>query len=285
MPFVLAVDARGTSSRAHPNSLHTVKELSMRASFIIPLFAITVATNASAQDLTARDKWADSARREIEAASVEGSTERLHAARALIERALTAFPNDPLLLHYQGYSLYREAGLMQGMKREEKEIRRVLEAADAVLERSAKKLDLAETHALRSSVIGQQIGSNPLRGMTLGPRASSAMDRAMELAPDNPRVWLMRGISAMFTPGMFGGGQGRADEYLNKAIALFASDKPAPPAPAWGHADAWIWLGQLRQQQGRIADARKAYTTALEIQPGNGWVQYVLLPALDRAGR
>jgi tetratricopeptide (TPR) repeat protein len=237
------------------------------------------------QSNPARDRWADSARREIESASIAGDSERLTASRALLERALTAFPGDPLLLHYQGYAMYREAGLMQGLQRPEKEIRAVLEAAEEVLAQSAKKLDMPETHALRASVIGQAIGSNPLRGMTMGPRASGAMDRAIELGPKNPRVWLLRGINAMFTPGMFGGGQDRADEYLNKALELFASDTPAPPAPAWGHADVHIWLGQLRQQQGRIADARKAYTTALELQPGNQWVRQVLLPALDRAAR
>jgi tetratricopeptide (TPR) repeat protein len=238
-----------------------------------------------AQTLTGRDRWADSARREIEAATLAGNLERLQATRAFVERALTAFPNDPLLLHYQGYSLYREATLMQGMKRDEKQIRQVLEASDAALEKSAKKLDLPETHALRSSVIGQMIGSNPLRGMTLGPRSSSAMDRAIELGPNNPRVWLMRGISAMFTPSLFGGGEDKAQEYLDKAIALYATDAPTPPAPAWGHADAYIWMGQLRQKQGRIADARKAYLTALELQPDNGWVRNVLLPGLERAAR
>jgi tetratricopeptide (TPR) repeat protein len=239
----------------------------------------------SPQALTGRDKWADSARREIEAANAAGNLDRLKEARAMLERALTAFPNDPLLQHYQGYALYREATVMQGMKRDEKEIRAVLEAADDVLGLSAKKLDLPETYAIQSSVIGQMIGSNPLRGMTMGPRSSGAMDRALELGAKNPRVWLMRGISAMFTPGMFGGGEDRAEEYLNKAVALFATDAPAPPAPAWGRADAYIWIGQLRQQQGRLADARKAYTTALEIQPDNGWVRHVLLPALDRVER
>ena len=240
---------------------------------------------ATAQELTGRDRFADSARREIEAALFEGSIERLQGARAMLERALTAFPNDGLLLHYQGYALYREANLMMGMQRSEKEVRPVLEAADEVLERSAKKLDMAETHALRSSVIGQMIGSNPLRGMTLGPRSSSAMDRAVALGARNPRVWLIRGISAMFTPGMFGGGTERAEEYLGKALTLFESDRPAAPAPAWGRAEAYVWIGQLRQKQGRIADARKAYTTALEIEPDYQWVRHVLLPALDRAGR
>ena len=240
---------------------------------------------AATQELTGRDKWADSARREIEAANAAGNLDRIKGARAMLERALTAFPNDPLLQHYQGYALYREATVMQGMRSDEKAIKATLEAAEDVLGLSAKKLNLPETFALQSSVIGQMIGSNPLRGMTMGPRSSAAMDRAIELGPNNPRVWLMRGIGAMFTPGMFGGGQDRAEEYLNKAVALFAADAPAPPAPAWGRADAYIWIGQLRQQQGRIADARKAFNTALEIQPDNGWVRHVLLPGLDRVER
>jgi tetratricopeptide (TPR) repeat protein len=256
-----------------------------RLLILATLGLIMLPDTVSSQALAGRDKWADSARVEIEAASVTGSLDSFRGVKALLERALTAFPNDPLLQHYQGYALYREASLMQGMKSEAKAIRPVLEAAEDVLERSAKQLDLPETHAVRSSVIGQLIGSNPLRGMTLGPKSSSAMDRAVELGPNNPRVWLMRGMSAMFTPAMFGGGESKAEAYLMKAIALFATDKPAPPLPAWGHADAYIWLGQLRQQQGRIDDARKAYTTALEIQPGNGWVRHVLLPGLDRGSR
>ena len=258
----------------------------MRRLLIVTALSLAgVPALGSAQPLTGRDRWADSARVEIEAATIAGTLDRFSGVRVLLERALTAFPNDPLLQHYQGYAHYREATLMQGMKSDAKAIRLVLEAADEVLERSAKKLDMPETHALRSSVIGQMIGSNPLRGMTLGPKSSGAMDRAVELGPNNPRVWLMRGISAMFTPGMFGGGEDKADAFLTKSIALFASDKPTPPAPAWGHADAYIWLGQLRQRQGRIADARKAYNTALEIQPGNGWVRHVLLPGLDRGRR
>jgi tetratricopeptide (TPR) repeat protein len=236
-----------------------------------------------AQTLTGRDKWADSARIEIETATALGDLNRMREAGALLERALTALPDDPLLLHYLGYARYREATLMQGMKRDDKEYRPLLEAADSLLERSASKLQLAESYAVRSSVIGQLIGSNPLRGMTLGPKSSNAMDRAIELGPNNPRVWLLRGIGAMFTPSMFGGGLDKAEEYLGKALALFPNDKPAPPMPAWGHAEVYIWLGQVHKRRERIDEARQAYNRALELQPDNGWVKHVLLPGLDRA--
>lgn len=257
----------------------------MRHLLLPTIFIATAAASPATAQLVPRDRWADTARTAIEAAYTRGDVGQLHAARAIVERALTAFAGDPLLQHYYGYSLYREATLLVGMRRDEKEYRPLLEQADSLLEQSASKLALPETHALRSSVLGQLIGSNPLRGMTLGPRSGSAMDRAIELGPRNPRVWMLRGVGAMFTPAMFGGGLEKAEEHLRKAIVLFADDRPAPPLPAWGRAEVYAWLGQVLHKQKRIDDARAAYAKALELQPENGWVRNVLLPALDRAER
>lgn len=252
----------------------------MRAFLVVAMWLVCGA--GEAQSLAGRDKWADSARTEIEIANALGDLNRLSEAAALLERALTAFPDDPLLLHYLGYARYREATLMQGKGRQRDEYAPVLESADSLLERSASTLPLPETYALRSSVIGQLIGSNPFRGMTLGPRSSNAMERALELGPTNPRVWLLRAISAMFTPSMFGGGLDKTERYLNNALSLFGDDRPALPLPAWGHAEAYIWLGRVHKRRNRIDDARQAYTRALELQPDNGWVRHVLLPELDR---
>jgi tetratricopeptide (TPR) repeat protein len=257
----------------------------MRYILLPTIFIAPLTPALTSAQLSPRDRWADTARVTIEAAQSRGDIERLRGARALVERALTAFAGDPLLQHYYAYALYREATLLMGKRHDDQEYRPLLEQADSLLEQSASKLQLPETYALRSSVLGQLIGSNPLRGMTLGPRSSSAMDRAIELGPRNPRVWMLRGVGAMFTPAMFGGGVEKAEEYLRKAIAFFADDRPAVPLPAWGHAEAYAWLGQALHKQKRIDDARAAYAKALELQPDNGWVRNVLLPALDRADR
>jgi tetratricopeptide (TPR) repeat protein len=245
------------------------------------------AAPAAAQPNAARDRWADSARREIEAAVPTGDRARLAGARLLLERALAAFPDDPLLQHYQGYALWREASLALGQE-DTGRARLLLDQADDALERSAKRLALPETYALRSSVIGQLIGTskNPLDGMRLGPKSSGLMDQAAEGdGARNPRVWLLKGMSAVHTPAMFGGGLDRAAAHLQRALELFAADRPAPPAPAWGHADAYVWLGQVEAKRGRRDAARAAYAQALALQPDNVWVRQVLLPALDRAQR
>lgn len=233
-----------------------------------------------AQELVGAARWADSARREIEAANVLGDTARLAAVRVLLERALTAHPADALLLHYQGYAYYREANLRMG--RFQQDAGPLLDGAQRALEASLQGEAMPETLALLSSVLGQKIGSNPIRGMTLGPRSSDLMERAIKLAPDNPRPWLLRGIGAIFTPGLFGGGLDRAEEYLGNALARFAQDSPAPPRPAWGRAETLVWLGQVHARRGRTEDARKAYVEALALEPENAWVREELLPALDR---
>lgn len=246
-----------------------------------PAQAAATPTTAAAPTPADRDRWADSARRAIEAAATRADRAALAIARALLDRALAAHPNDPLLLHYQGYALWREASLVLGGDRP-RDARPLLQAADRVLERSAERLPLPETFALRGSVTGQLIGTsrNPLDAMRLGPRSTSLLDRAAEVGADNPRVWLVRGMNAIHTPGMFGGGLDRAEAHLQRAITLFAADRPAPPLPAWGEADAHLWLGQVHAKQGRREQARASYERALALQPGHAWVLRELLPAV-----
>ena len=243
--------------------------------------AFTVPIAAPSQ-LTGTAKWADSASREIEAATVAGDLDRLTSTAAMIDRVLTVTPNDPLLRYYRALALYRSAWIYTGRKRTD-DAKRALDAADDLLDRAISTSPTADALALRSAVLGQLIGlsGNPLSGMRLGPKAGGLMDRAKDTEPTNPRVWLLSGMSAMFTPKAFGGGMDKAEQELRKSLALFETDRPATPVPSWGHADAYIWLGQVLQKNGKVDDARAAYQKALEIQPGNQWVQRVLLPSLE----
>lgn len=114
----------------------------------------------------------------------------------------------------------------------------------------------------------------------LGPLIPQEMNAALTIGPNNPRVWLLRGIQSFYTPTQYGGGISVAETQLNKAIELFATDNPAPPAPGWGNAEAYVWLGQVLQKQNRNPEARAAYNKALSLQPDYPWVIYSLLPSL-----
>jgi tetratricopeptide (TPR) repeat protein len=245
---------------------------------IVLLSAFAAWLQAQSPHPTAR--LLDSARAMIAKATPVGDIPALKNAQALLERAATVAPNDPWLTHYLGFALYRQATLSFGMGRDN--YAPILERADSVLERSAIAGSIAESYALRSGVIGMMIGSNPIKGMTLGPKSAAQMEKALELAPRNPRVWLLRAIGAFNTPAMFGGGMDRAEEYLLKSIALFSQDKPLPPAPTWGLHEAYTWLGRVYANEDKIPAARTAYHKALEIEPNDMWVRSVLMPALDK---
>jgi hypothetical protein len=208
-----------------------------------PPAASTTARPAATGPTSARDRWADTAARLTASGVRRGDRATLSAVGALLDRALVAMPEEPLLQHHAGYAAYREAVLVMARASDDERARSeagaLLGRADSLLERSAGRLPLPETFALRASVIGMQIavGRNPAAAMWLGPRANGAMDEALRLGPRNPRVLLLRGISAFNTPKIWGGGADRARTYLAESAQLFAADRPAPPLPSWGAAE------------------------------------------------
>jgi uncharacterized membrane protein/tetratricopeptide (TPR) repeat protein len=223
------------------------------------------------------DSLIDRLRIALESSASRGDGSAITTVRQQLARLAAAHPSHGLLLHYLGYAWYREAMLGDTANRAA-----ALDSAEAALERSARVLTLAETHALRSTVIGQQIGGSPWKGMLRGSSVATEIEKAMRLDPENPRVALQRGINAFYTPPAFGGGMDRARAAFERAIALFPRHQAPALYPAWGHAEAWAWLGRTRARAGDRSGALAAYETALRIDSTYAWVSRDLKPALDR---
>lgn len=231
----------------------------------------------AAQDLDPRE-LAERLRAGLAEAEVSGDEDGLAEMVILARRAVTAFPDDALLNHYMGYALHSLAGRTRDADPDRS--KELLEEAESFLERSIEIEPIAESHALLASALGMRI-DGPATAMTLGMRSGRELGRAKAMGPRNPRVRLLEGISAFHTPEMFGGGHDTALEHFLAAIELFADDAPAPPLPAWGHAEAYAWLGQTHAAMGQVEEARAAYQRALEVAPGYVWVREVLLPGLE----
>ncbi|MCU0633649.1 MAG: hypothetical protein MUE41_02145 [Gemmatimonadaceae bacterium] len=200
-------------------------------------------------------------------------------AGAMLEKSMTAFPDDPLLLHYRGYGLYREA-MFAAADEMADGTKRALELAIDVLRRSAKGKPMPETYALLGSCMGSLAGTGITGGMKWGAPAGEATETARTMGPRNPRVLLLEGIGKWYTPTMWGGGKDKGYALMQRAVAAFEGDAPSRPLPAWGMAEAYAWLGQMETQRGRIAEARAAYERALAIEPAYSWVRNELLPKL-----
>jgi tetratricopeptide (TPR) repeat protein len=245
--------------------------MSRRSLFLAAAF---VASASVVQAQKAPSKWADTISAEIEKANLSGDTVRMKAARALAERVATAFPDDGLILHYEAFALYREGSMIFGRGGNAAP---TLQRAMSIFEKSLKTYPLAETHVLMSSIDGQLIGTDPSRMMELGMASQASASAALGLGANNPRVWLIRGMNAIYTPSEYGGGLNVAEEQIKRAIELFAKDAPKPGEPAWGKAEAHVWLGQVYAQQKDLAKARAEFQAALAIAPGYAWPKNLLM--------
>ena len=91
-------------------------------------------------------------------------------------------------------------------------------------------------------------------------------EKAVALAPNNLRAHYARGINDFYTPKQFGGGKAAAAEFL-KAISLPDKPDPNPYAPSWGKADAYWYLAQAYQAEGKTDLARRYATEGLARYP------------------
>jgi tetratricopeptide (TPR) repeat protein len=221
-------------------------------------------SGCSAQAQNAPAKWADTVSTEIEKAQISGDAVKMAAARALAERVATAFPEDGLMLHYHAFAVYREAMAIVGRGGD---VSAMLERAQGIFEKSLKKRPLPETHVLMSSIDGQLIAKDASRAIELGMASQASIGAALTLGPTNPRVWLIRGQGAIYTPPEYGGGLEQAKHQLERAIEFFAKDAPKPGEPSWGKPEAHLWLGQVHEKMGNKAKAAEEYKAALALAP------------------
>lgn len=181
--------------------------------------------------------------------------------------------------YYAGYAWYRVHTLSQEDSKKSKE-----DFLDSCINHLEKTIDIDPKYAEAQALLGSAYGmkaTGMLSGMKYGPKSDSAIEKAMKLDPENPRVYMIKGIGEIYKPSMFGGGVDNALASLGKAAELFKTYEPNTELdPDWGHAEVYAWIGQAHAKQGNYGQAEEAYEQALQIDSTYGWVKYQLLPAL-----
>jgi len=182
--------------------------------------------------------------------------------------------------YFIGLAGYRLRTLPTELDKKQKE--QYLDEAIDHLEKSIGiKNDFAEAHALLSGCYGMKASGGMFAGIKYGPKSNKQMDKALELAPDNPRVLMLDGTGLLFTPSMFGGDTGKALTRFREAAEQFENFTPEDPTmPRWGRVEVYAWLGQAYEEEGQYEQAKQAYEKALEIDPEYTWVKNYLLPKL-----
>ncbi|MEO5681974.1 MAG: hypothetical protein ABIQ88_04990 [Chitinophagaceae bacterium] len=83
------------------------------------------------------------------------------------------------------------------------------------------------------------------RWQQYGAASSGNIEKAKKMDPTNPRPIYLDGQSKFYTPEQFGGGKVVAKPVLEKALAMFATFKPASSlAPVWGKASTQYFINE-----------------------------------------
>ena len=126
------------------------------------------------------------------------------------------------------------------------------------------KPENAEYHRVLGSLYGQAV-TDIMSGLSYGPKAKDAINKAVEKAPKSSSVYVARGVGSYYLPAQLGGGAKLAIPDFQKAIELDSKN-----------AEAWLWLGLSLRKENKDAEARQAFTKSLELNPRRLWAKQQL---------
>ncbi|MEO8368381.1 MAG: tetratricopeptide repeat protein [Candidatus Solibacter sp.] len=122
----------------------------------------------------------------------------------------------------------------------------------------------AEYHRMLATLYGQAI-TDIMSGLSYGPKAKEAVNKAVEKAPKSSMMYVARGVGNYYVPAQLGGGPKLSIPDFQKAIELDPKN-----------AEAYLWLGLSLRKENRDAEARAAFTKSLELNPNRVWAKQQL---------
>ncbi|HUC79840.1 MAG TPA: hypothetical protein VMR70_02955 [Flavisolibacter sp.] len=105
----------------------------------------------------------------------------------------------------------------------------------------------SEIYVVKKMIATLRMMADPMnRYMQYGPAAEEALQTALKLNPENPRVYLLQAQDKFYTPEQFGGSKEEAKKLFEQAKKKYASFKPATDLePTWGQPMTDYYLGEL----------------------------------------
>lgn len=169
---------------------------------------------------------------------------------------------DPLRHYYIGFANYRLAAVLAA-----KDKVRARDAAARCVSRLDEavrgKAEFAEGLALQSACLRELANLTPWKPLA-GPKSNGAMEKAVKLAPKDPRVLLLQALEHGDAGKIDGTGLAR----LKKAAQAFEAERQGVDrTPGWGAAETYVYLGRGYLDQGDVVAARDALERALLIAP------------------
>lgn len=177
-------------------------------------------------------KYEEAMKTNIDKMNRLSSSIELQNLAAQFERIGNAEPDKWLPDYYTAYC-YVFSTVFDNMDKDAKTVQ--LDKAQTLIDELMKKYSKeSEIHALQAFLYQLRI-TDMISGAKYSGKAAEEIAIAEKLNPENPRVFYLRGSNTFHSPKFIGGGPDKAKPDLEKAAALFTSQKPTDQLmPTWG---------------------------------------------------
>lgn len=200
----------------------------------------TVSVNAQS------DKYTDAMKTNLAKFDSAKSPADFQALSANFERVGDAEKTQWLPYYYAGLALSTMGWMDQSLDKDANSAR-IKTLCDKAEANTTDAKDKAEILALRNMAETQQMLVDPsTRWQTNGQAAAADLQQAMQLDPNNPRLYYLQGMSLFGTPEQFGGGKDKAKPVFEKAVAMYKTEQPKPLYPHWGQQQAVDMLAKCQ---------------------------------------
>lgn len=215
---------------------------------ISSLFAIAIfCLSAKAQE---SDKYTRAMEANVTAVDTVRSSKDLLNLSATFERIAEAEKTKWLPYYYAALTQVNAAYFMgmDNMKAETTDP--IADKAETFIKKAeALSPNNSEIFLVKKMIAGLRLMGDPMtRYMEYGPKAEEALQTAIKLNPENPRIYLLQAQDKYFTPEQFGGSKSEAKTLFETALKKYSVFKPASSIdPNWGKSTADYFLAELNK--------------------------------------
>jgi hypothetical protein len=200
---------------------------------LLLLIAIAFCLTATAQE----DKFMKAMEPKVAAIDTVRTSNELVALSASFERIADAEKTKWQPYYYAALAQVNAAYFLgpQNMKADKTDP--MADKAEALLTKAdALSPNNSEIYLVKKMIASLRMMVDPqTRYMQYGPIGEEALQTAMKLNPENPRIYLLQGQDKFYTPEQFGGSKAEAKKLFELSNQKFGTFKPASSIdPNWG---------------------------------------------------
>ena len=210
---------------------------------ILLLIAVAFCITVTAQD----DKFMKAMEPKIAAIDTIRTSAELVGLSAAFERIADAEKTKWQPYYYAALAQVNAAYFLgqENMKAEKTDP--MADRAEALLSKAdALNPNNSEVYLVKKMIATLRMMPDPQnRYMQYGPIGEQALQTAMKLNPENPRIYLLQGQDKFYTPEQFGGSKTEAKKLFELSNQKFTTFKPASSIdPNWGRPAVAYFLEQ-----------------------------------------